>query len=110
MPRKDGPRPTVVGTCVFPQVGAASPEALLQDTLGMIDGMARQAEAQGWTLDLAVLPECSFQFLQHNVAELAQDLDGPFVRAVGEKAKQYGTYATAPIRHTGATAKCTIPW
>jgi predicted amidohydrolase len=96
--RRDGPRPAVIGTCVFAQVGAASPEALLQDTLSMIDGMAQQAEQRGWRLDMAVLPEASFQFLQHSVAELAQDLDGPFVRAVGERAKRYGTYATAPIQ------------
>jgi predicted amidohydrolase len=97
--RKDGPRPAVIGTCVFKQVGAASPETLLHDTLGMIDGMAQQAEQRGWQLDMAVLPECSFQFMSgSDVAELAEDLDGPFVRAVGAKAKQHSTYATAPIQ------------
>ncbi len=96
--RKNGPRPAVIGTCVLRQVGAASPEALLQDTLGMIDGMARQAEAQGSRLDLAVLPEASFQFVKTNVAEVAETLDGPFVRAIGEKAREHRTYATAPVQ------------
>jgi len=96
--RKDGPRPAVVGACSFPQVGAADADTLLRDTLAMIDEMARQAEERGWHLDLAVLPECSFQFLKENVEEVAETLEGRIVTATAEKARQHRTYATAPVQ------------
>lgn len=95
--RRDGPRPAVVGVCSFQQVGAADPETLLRDTLAMIDKMAGQAEDHGWRLDLAVLPECSFQFVSESVEEIAQSIDGPIVTAVAERARRYHTYATAPV-------------
>jgi len=95
--RPTGPRPAVVGVCSLRQVGAKSPKTLLDDTVAMIDAMARRAEDQGWHLDLAVLPECSFEFAQGNVETIAQDLDGPVVTAVAERARRHGTYATAPV-------------
>jgi len=63
----------------------------------MIDEMARRAEGQGWHLDLAVLPECSFQFVKESVEEVAETLDGPVVTAVAERARRHHTYATAPV-------------
>lgn len=95
--RRDGPRPVVVGVCSFSQVGALDPQTLLRDTLAMIDEMAARAEERGWPLDLAVLPEASFGFAQGNVERIAQDLDGPVVTAVAERARQHHTYATAPV-------------
>jgi len=96
--RKDGPRPAVVGACSFRQVGATDPDMLLRDTLAMIDEMARQGQERGWPLDLAVLPECSFQFMKESVEEVAEALDGRIVTATAEKARQYHTYATAPVQ------------
>ena len=95
--RRDGPRPVVVGVCSFRQAGAPDPETLLCDTLTVIDAMAARAEAQGWRLDLAVLPEASFEFVRGSVGEVAEDLDGPVVTAVAERARRYHTYATAPV-------------
>jgi predicted amidohydrolase len=95
--RPDGPRPAVVGVCSFRQTGAPDPETLLRDTLTMVDEMAARAEAQGWPLDLAVLPECSFEFANGSVESIAQTLDGPIVTAVAERARRYRTYATAPV-------------
>jgi predicted amidohydrolase len=86
-----------VGVCSFRQVGASDPETLLRDTLAMIDEMAGRAEERGWRLDLAVLPECSFEFARGSVAEIAESLDGPIVTAVAERARRHHAYATAPV-------------
>ena len=96
--RKDGPRPAVIGTCTFRQEGAASMEGFIAETLWMMDKMARQAEEQGLNLDLAVLPECSFQFVKERVEEVAETMDGKVVSAIAEKARQLGIYATAPVQ------------
>ena len=96
--RKDGPRPAVIGTCTFRQEGAASLDELLAGTLAMMDKMSRQAEEQGLNLDMAVLPECSFQFVKESVEEVAEDIDGKVVGAIAEKARQLGIYATAPVQ------------
>ena len=95
--RRDGPRPVVVGVCSFRQTGAPDPETLLRDTLAMVDEMAARAEAQGWPLDLAVLPEASLEFVRESVEEVAEDLDGPVVTAVAERARRYHICATAPV-------------
>ena len=95
--RKDGPRPAVIGTCSWQQ-GAAGPDEFLAESLAMIDQMARRAEGQGLSLDLAVLPECSFQFVKENVEEVAETVDGKVVGTIAEKARQHGTYATAPVQ------------
>jgi len=87
----------VVGVCSFQQTGAPDPETLLRDTLAMIDAMAARAEAQGWPLDVAVLPEAYFGFVKEGVEDVAEDLDGPIVTAVAERARRYHTYATAPV-------------
>lgn len=94
---QDGPRLAVIGTCSFQQVGAPDPDTLLRDTLAMIDRMAQRAQEHGWHLDMAVLPECSFQFVGESVEEVAEDLDGPIVTAVAQSARWHGTYATAPV-------------
>ena len=57
--RKDGPRPAVIGTCTLRQVGLDK-DAVLSETLSLVDKMVVRANEQGWKLDLAVLPECSF--------------------------------------------------
>ncbi len=82
--RRDGPRPAAVGACSFRQTGAADRATPLRDTLTMIDEMARQAESRGWALDLAILPECSFQFMDRDVGDIAETLDGPIVAAVAQ--------------------------
>jgi len=96
--RKDGPRPAVIGTCTFRQEGAASLDELLARTLAMMDKMSRQAEEQELNLDMAVLPECSFQFVEEHVEEVAETLDGKIVSTIAEKARQLGTYATAAVQ------------
>jgi len=63
-----------------------------------MDRMDQQAQEKGLKLDIAVLPECSFQFVQNSVAEVAETLDGKVVRTIAEKARQLGTYATAPVQ------------
>ncbi len=95
--RKDGPRPAVIGTCTFSQQGAADQDGFIAESLAMVDKMARRAQEQDLSLDLAILPECSFQFVKESVEEVAETLDGKFVTAVAEKARQLGTYATAPV-------------
>lgn len=101
--RKDGPRPAVVGTCIFRQEGAANLDELLAGTLAMMDKMSQQAEEQGLNLDMAVLPECSFQFVEERAEEAAEAMDGKIVTAIAGKARQIGTYATAavPMRRDG---------
>jgi predicted amidohydrolase len=96
--RKDGPRPAAVGICSFSQQGAADPDELLARHLALIDRMARRAKEQGLSLDLAVLPECSFQFVKESAQEVAETVDGRIVNAVAEKAREHGTYATAPVQ------------
>jgi predicted amidohydrolase len=71
--------------------------AVLRDTVSLIDEMAHQATESGWKLDLAVLPECTFQFANNRVETVAEDIDGPTVSAIAAKARQYGCYATAPV-------------
>jgi len=95
--RKDGPRSAVVGTCSYLQE-AADPGELLATTLSLVDQMARRAQEQGWDLDLAVLTEHSSRFADGKAEQVAETLDGETVSAIGEKARQYGTYATAPVQ------------
>ena len=97
MRRNDGPRFAVIGICTLRQVDAPSPEAQLEDNLQMMDRMARVAEERGWRLDVALLPEVSFKFAEGNLRAAAEKLDGRTATAIGEKARQLGTYATAPI-------------
>jgi predicted amidohydrolase len=109
-PRRDGPRPAVIATCTFRQLGAESPDDLTARHLALIDRMAEQAQGGGLTLDLAILPECSFQFVKKSVTEIAEDLDGPTVTAIAEKARQLGAYATAPVplRRDGRVFNCVV--
>jgi len=95
--RRDGPRRAAVGMCSLDLAGAATPDELLARNLTVIDHMAESAAQQGLPLDLAVLPESSFQFVQGRVEEVAEPLEGRVVTAVAEKARQHRTYATAPV-------------
>jgi len=95
--RKDGPRPAVIGIWSLRQDGAADRDDMLARNLAMIDRMVSQAADQGSRLDLAVLPECSFQSVENDRVETAAEtLDGSIITAVAEKAKQHSIYATAP--------------
>lgn len=96
MARNDGPRPAVVGVCTMSQLEAESPASELRDNLAMMDKMAKQAERQGWKLDLAVLPEVTFKFARQDVAAAAEEMEGRTVSAIAAKAKELGCYATAP--------------
>lgn len=97
MRRNDGPRWVVIGACTLRQSDASSPQALLDDNLQMIDQMAHLAQERGWHLDVALLPEVSFQFAEHDLRGAAEEADGETCREIGAKARQYRTYATAPI-------------
>lgn len=94
---RDGPRPTVIGTCSHGLPQDESAEAQLADHLAMIDEMARQAEQKGWALDIAVLPEHSPQGIVENVAEAAEDTDGRTVTAMARKAREHHAYVAAPV-------------
>jgi predicted amidohydrolase len=95
--RNDGTRFATVGICTLQQTEAPSPEAQLADNLSMIDAMAGMAEARGWRLDVALLPEVSFKFAEKDLHAASEDLDGRILRAIGGKARELGAYATAPI-------------
>jgi predicted amidohydrolase len=95
---KDGPRRATIGMCSLSQEGTADQEELLGRALAIIDQMADQAAVQGLHLDLAVLPECSFQFVERHVGEVAEPLNGRVVTALAEKAREHGIYATAPVQ------------
>ncbi|MCK4283432.1 MAG: carbon-nitrogen hydrolase family protein [Candidatus Brocadiae bacterium] len=96
--RKDGPRLAAVGTCSFSPEQAADPDEFLAHNLAMIDRMAARAEDQGWSLDLAILPECTFRFAGERVEDVAETVDGKVVSAIAEKAREHATYATAPVQ------------
>jgi predicted amidohydrolase len=97
MRRNDGPRFVTTGVCTLRQTEALSPQAQLEDNLAMMDAMARRAAERGWRLDVALLPEVSFKFAEQDVRAAAEALDGRTVTAIGAKARELGTYATAPI-------------
>ena len=97
MARKDGPRNAVLGVCTRSQQGAENPEAELRENLEMVDRMARQAERQGWKLDLAVLPEVTFKFAKDDLLAAAEDTHGKTVATLGARARELGIHLTAPV-------------
>ena len=95
--RKPGPRPAVIGTCTLDIRGIPDADVLLANGLAAIDAMAREAEKQGWGLDIVVLPE---HFAVPNGSDpvtAAEDLDGPTVSALAERARVHGTYVVVPM-------------
>jgi predicted amidohydrolase len=97
--RKPGPRPAVIGTCTLSPYGVAGGDTQrLADGLGLVDQMARQAESNGWRLDLVLLPEHFAQGERVPPAENAETLDGRVVAALAQKARAYGTYVGVPLR------------
>lgn len=96
--RKDGPRRATIGMCSLSQEGAADADELLGRAVAIIGRMVGSAAEQGLRLDLAVLPECSFQFVEGSVETVAEALDGRVVSALAEKAREHGIYATAPVQ------------
>ena len=71
--RMDGPRPVVIGTVALDPTKATDPETFLNETVGMIDGMARQAEERGWKLDLAVSALGPADRLPHGFAGVSKE-------------------------------------
>lgn len=94
---RDGPRPAGIGFCSRELPLENGDREQLADHLAMIDEMARQAEAKGWGLDIAILPEHATQGIVEDVAEVAEDLDGPRVTAMSAKAREHGTYVACPV-------------
>jgi len=95
--RKDGPRPTVIGTCSLSFQRANGAEEILASALAMIDQMAREAERNGWELDIAVLPEHSAPFESGTAEQVAEPMDGRTITAMAEKARQHHAYIAAPV-------------
>ena len=95
--RKAGPRHAVIGTCTLSIRDIEEPDVLLANGLEMIDEMARQAQVQGWSLDIVALPEHFALPAGSMPSEAGEDLDGRTVTAVAEKARAYGTYAVVPM-------------
>ena len=99
--RKPGPRHAVIGTCTLSLRDVNDPDVLMANGLEMIDEMAREADGQGWGLDIVVLPE-HFALPAGSVPqETGEGLDGRTVNAVAARARALGTYAVVPmyVRH-----------
>ncbi|MBN1674862.1 MAG: carbon-nitrogen hydrolase family protein [Kiritimatiellae bacterium] len=91
--RRDGPRPTVIGTCTLSRSGIRDGEECLANGLAMVDAMAKKARQNGWGLDIVLLPE-SFAHGEGSVTRtVAETLDGRIVKACAAKACEYHTYA-----------------
>ncbi len=95
--RKDGPRFAVIGTCTLSIRDAGDADALLANGLTMIDEMARAAERNGWSLDIAVLPEHFAVPPESNPFITGEELGGRTVSAVAERARAHGTYVVVPM-------------
>ncbi len=96
--RKPGPRPVVLGTCTLAPFEVPGGDAQrLADGLELVDEIARQAEAKGWPLDLVLLPEHFAQGRERPLEEKAEPIDGPILKALGEKARRYNCYIAAPV-------------
>jgi predicted amidohydrolase len=96
-PRRDGPRPAVVGTCVLPCPPQAGAEQMLADRLAMLDAIASEAKRQGWDLDLALVPEFSMPPGTVNAWDAAEKVDGPTVAAYAARARRLHAYVAAPV-------------
>ena len=95
--RKNGPRPAVIGTCTLALRGIKDADVLLSNGLAMIDTMAREAERQGWSPDIMVLPE-HFALPEGSLpAQAGEDLDGRTIRAMAKKACALNTYIAVPM-------------
>jgi len=90
--RKDGPRPTVIGTCSLSARGISNPSQTLSNGLAMVDKMAHKAHENGWKLDMAVLPEGFPHVDGSSPLDNGENLEGKIVTAFAEKARVYDTY------------------
>lgn len=95
--RKPGPRPAVIGTCTLSLRDIEDADVLLANGLEMIDEMAREAERQGWGLDIAALPEHFALPTGTTPGEGGEDLDGRTVAAAAARARAHGTYVVVPM-------------
>lgn len=94
------PRKIVVGTAVYPFYSFPGQDQRLRDIEGLIDDMASQAEEKYGKagLDLVVLPEEVLNLGGgRSPRERAVDLDGPEMKRMRNKARQYQTYVVAPV-------------
>ena len=94
---KDGPRPAVIGTCSLSARGINDPDQLLINGLAMVDKMARKADENGWSLDMAVLPESFAHVDGGSSLENAETPDGNIVNALAEKSREYSTYTAVSL-------------
>jgi len=95
--RKDGPRPAVIGTCSLSARDISDSDQTLANGLAMVDKMAREADENGWSLDMVVLPEGFAHVDGSSSSENAEMLDGRTVTALAEKAREYSTYAAVSL-------------
>ncbi len=95
--RRPGPRHAVVGTCTLSPQDPPDPDDLLRVALDMVDRMARQAEDNGWGLDLFLFPEHSWPWETGDVRAAAEAIDGRTVSAMAEKARQHHAYGAVPV-------------
>ena len=89
------PRKVVVGTAIFGPYGKyPGLEGRLKVLAGLIDEMAREAEAKypGHGLDLAILPETTVTSTNGPAASRAIPLDGPVRETFGSLARKYKSY------------------
>ncbi|MCC6442622.1 MAG: carbon-nitrogen hydrolase family protein [Armatimonadetes bacterium] len=103
--RRPGPRPAVIGTCTFsgpkwyppgsPDIPTAA--QLLADGLARVDAMAREAQARGWRLDIALLPE-HFAQSTSDPCMAPQPIDGEIVSAMAGRARAWQTHIAVPLR------------
>lgn len=98
--RQPGPRPAVLGTCTFspyPLRDLNDRDALLRESLAMLDEMAREADRQGESLDLVAWPEKVAQDPRLPVPAKAEPLDGRIITAVAERTRKLGTNAAVSM-------------
>lgn len=106
------PRKVTVGTCwMRPEKIYDGPNARLERLAGLVDEMARQAEARGWSLDIACLPEdANMAGDSADVGPRAEDLPadgdafGPTLERMAKTARRHRTYLVVPhfVRAGGA--------
>jgi predicted amidohydrolase len=102
------PRKLIVGTAMQ-QFWVTHPglEKRLDELTAIIDKMRAESQRRyGRSLDLAVLPETSVSGeAGADAMACAVPFDGPFAKAFGNKAKEYGCYVIAPtyLRESATT-------
>jgi predicted amidohydrolase len=65
--------------------------------LALVDQMAGEARATGWQLDIVLLPEHFAQGEREPHQREAEAIDGPVVRALAKKAREFRTHVAVPL-------------